>query len=72
MSRFKRKEAFLLPLALIALLVTSVIAINGYTFIQNHILSIQNKYIQFFQIIVSAILNNHHSIDIMRLYNRYR
>ena len=43
MSRFKRKEAFLLPLALIALLVTSVIAINGYTFIQNHILSIQHS-----------------------------
>ena len=43
MSWFKRKEAFLLPLALIALLVTSAITINGYTFIQNHILSIQNS-----------------------------
>lgn len=43
MSWFKRKEAFLLPLALIALLVTSVITINGYTFIQNHILSIQHS-----------------------------
>lgn len=43
MSWFKRKEAFLLPLALIALLVTSAITINGYTFIQNHILSIQHS-----------------------------
>ena len=40
MSISKRKQAFLLPLALVSLLVTSMIAISGYTFIQSHISSI--------------------------------
>ena len=39
MNRTSRQKAFLLPLALLSLMLTSIIAINGYVFIQNHIRS---------------------------------
>ena len=39
MNRSWRQKAFLLPLALLSLMLTSIIAINGYIFIQNHITS---------------------------------
>lgn len=39
MNRSSRQKAFLLPLALLSLMLTSIIAINGYVFIQNHIRS---------------------------------
>ena len=35
-----RQNAFLLPLALLSLLVVSIITINGYLYIQNHISSL--------------------------------
>lgn len=39
MNRNWRQKAFLLPLALLSLMLTSIIAINGYILIQNHITS---------------------------------
>lgn len=39
MNRSWRQKAFLLPLALLSLMLTSIIAINGYILIQNHITS---------------------------------
>ncbi len=37
MKKETRKYGFLLPLALLSLLVISVLAINGFSYIQNHV-----------------------------------